>query len=86
MKRILSSALMLGIHISSLSQIDAVKNNITEPLSQYVITPNTLKTNTGRLLLNFPDQTVWTIYVYKMGDDNYITSYSHTNTRQSSYP
>jgi hypothetical protein len=83
MKLCLTSALVVGIYIGAYAQVDVVKNVTSEPLNKYEVTANNLKSNSGRLLMSFPANTNWTIYIYKMSDGKYVTSYSHTNAPKS---
>jgi len=53
-------------------------NNETE---KWVVSVNNLKGSTGRILFDNPAGSIWTIYIYAMADEKYITSYAESNNK-----
>lgn len=80
MKKFVLLMLTCGMFANSFSQVEIADKTITAP-DKWVITPNKLKTTTGRLLMNNPAGSIWTIYIYTMADNKYVTSFAQSNNK-----
>ncbi len=80
MKRFFFLFLGCTIVISGFSQIETPDKSLIQP-GKWEIVPNNLKTTSGRLVIGHPAGAVWTIYIYRMSDNKYITSFSQSNSK-----
>src|SRR5688572_11961228 len=80
MKKFLLPMLACGMYVGAFAQIGVSDKTIINP-DKWIITPNKLKTTTGRLLLNNTTGSKWEIYVYRMADNRYITSVNQSNNK-----
>jgi hypothetical protein len=74
MKKFLMLITICGLYSFSFSQEDSV----------WRVTKNTsLKGVSGRLMFDNPPKSTWTLYIYNMADNQYITSYANVNNKGS---
>ena len=59
---------------------EKIGNPIKED-SAWNIKSNNLKSNSGRLIFNSPEGSIWVLYIYRMSDDKYVTSYANVNNK-----
>ena len=74
MKKLLLQMLACGILTGTYAQ-----NGLDN--TKWSVKQNNLKTSTGRVVIENKTRGEWTIYFYKMPDNQYVTSYNHTNNR-----
>ncbi|HEY0356243.1 MAG TPA: hypothetical protein VGC29_08570 [Flavisolibacter sp.] len=53
----------------------------TSSNAKWEIKPNTLKGSSGRILIDNPEGSTWTIYFYTMPDEKYVTSFAESNNK-----
>lgn len=80
MKKFLLLLLACGMYAGAFAQIET-SDKTSIKSEKWMITPNKLKTTTGRLLLNNTAGSLWVIYVYRMADNKYITSVNQSNNK-----
>jgi hypothetical protein len=55
--------------------------NTVDDASPFTIAPNNLKASYGRLVMNNPEGSIWTTYIYRTSDNTYVTSYANVNNK-----
>ena len=69
MKKFLLSILVSGIFAGTASA------------QQWLISPNDLKGNTGRLILDYPGTTDWQVNIWTMAGDKFVTTIKNSNKK-----